>query len=137
MTRTSLEDNRAAGRLSSRMLTLFANMTLIYPLIVLGMLYGEWLLAWFVLGHKPSIIGDDDPELIPTRWLHGITWIVVLGILPVGCAAIIFNVAHIIRNRPSAVRAAIRLHTLVCLWLGMYSMLDWYDPYQVMEWWLD
>ena len=125
------------GRRASRLLTLCTNATLAYPIIVIGALYSEWMLAWYLLGHEPSAYGDDDPALIPSWWMHDVTWILILGILPVGCTAVLLNVGYIIKIRPSAVRAAIRMQTLVGLWLWMYAMLAWYIPDAIMQWWLD
>ena len=127
----------SSGRHPSRWLALGTNATLIYPIIVVAALYAEWLLAWHLLGRQPSTIGDDDPEQLPTWWLHNINWLLFLGILPVSFAAVILNVGYIINFSPSAVRAGIRIQTLVGLWLWMYSMLAWYMPDALMEWWRD
>lgn len=133
----SPERAAAESRRQSWLLAFFAHATLVYPLIVLGLFYGEWFLAWHALGHKPSPWGDDDPNFISgSSWMHPITALALLGIMPVGCIAIVVNVAYVVRNRLSACQVAIRLQTLVGLWLGMIASL-WWEPWGVGTWWFD
>ena len=121
----------------SRLLRFFANATLAYPLIVVGLFYGEWFLAWHVLGHEPRV-SDDDPKFIDgSSWMHDITLLALTGILPVGVASIVTNVVYIVRDRPSAAQAGIRLQTLVALWLGMFVLVFCDLYYPVGEWWFD
>jgi hypothetical protein len=118
-------------------LRLFANGTLVYPIAVSGLFYGEWFLAWHVLGHQP-IAWENDPKYIDgSSWMHGITAVALIGILPVGAGAVFTNIMYLVRVRPTAVQAGIRLQTLVALWLAMY-VLVFTDPYYpIGEWWMD
>jgi hypothetical protein len=119
------------------MLKRFANVTLIYPLIALSLLYGQWLLSWYMIGHRPSPLGDDDPKSIAVaRWLHPITLFTLAAIIPATVLAAFCNAAYIIKERPSAIQAALRLQAVVGLWLGMI-MTFFTNPYQIMTWWFD
>ena len=122
---------------TSKTLTFFANATLIYPLIFLGLLYGEWFLAWYMLGHPPSPYGDNDPAQIDgAGWMWPITGIAFIGLMPASIGAVICTIAFVMKNRPSAAQVGIRLLTLVSFWLGMHTHLM-SDPYKVIYWWLD
>ena len=121
-----------------RWLRRIANATLAYPIVVVGLWYGEWFAAWFVLGRQP-IPWEDDPYYMVgvAGWIYYITFVALIGILPVGPAAIFSNLMHIALNRPTAVQAGIRLQTLVALWLGMW-VLVFTDPYYpILKWWID
>ena len=127
----STPSNRRRG------LRYMANFTLAYPIVVVGLLYADWFLSWYNIGHKPSIWGDDDPYYdCGTKWLYVTTYFALVGILPVGCLSVISNIAHVFCNRLSAAQASIRLFTLSSLWLGM---ICWFmsDGHQIMVWWMD
>jgi hypothetical protein len=119
-----------------RPLGLAASAALLYPVVVVAALYGEWLLAWHVLGHppRPSL---DDPKGIPgSSWMHAVTALAVLGTLPAAFAALALNATHLVMARPSAVRGVARLVALSGLWLALFALLRW-DPWQVGYWWMD
>jgi hypothetical protein len=119
-----------------RLLQFLANFTVVYPLVVISSVHGQWFLSWFMLGHRP-VWSDDDPAFISgASWMHLVTTVVLLGIVPVACAACIFNVAYIYQQRPSAAQASIRLYSLLGFWMGMIAWLI-RDPHGIMEWWLD
>ena len=65
-----------------RWLALVANTALIYPLIALATLYAEWLLAWYVLGHRPRPSLDDPKFIVGSNWMHPFVTIVILGMVP-------------------------------------------------------
>jgi hypothetical protein len=121
---------------SSRTLTFFANATLIYPLIFLGLLYSEWLLAWYLLGHLPSALGDNDPAQIPGDWMYPFTALAFIGHLPAGLVGICCNVIYVSKNDSSTDSIVARSLVFVCLWLGTYLIVI-VDPFQVWTWWLD
>jgi hypothetical protein len=103
---------------------------------VVAALYGEWLLAWLVLGHppRPSL---DDPKGVPgSSWMHVVTALALLGMVPAAAAALALNVAHLLTARPSAVRGVARLVALFGLWLAVFALLRW-DPWRVVYWWMD
>jgi hypothetical protein len=119
-----------------RLIHFLADATVIYPCLTICLLYIEWLLSWYMLGHRPEW-SNDDPTLIPgASWMYPINGFAIMGLLPWLIAAIALNLAHIIRNRPSAPQACIRVCTLVSIWLGC---LVWImrDPHGIIEWWLD
>jgi hypothetical protein len=134
MTKT-LDEARPGPRHHSQPLAFFASATLLYPLVVVAMLYGEWFLAWSALGHppRPSL---DDPKHIGSNWMHAITGLALFGLLPVAGAALILNVMHLVINRPSAVRSVVRFVALVEVWVAVYALISW-DPGRVFYWWAD
>jgi hypothetical protein len=120
----------------SWLLAILAWATLLYPLVFLAALYGEWLLAWYVLGRRPRPMLDD-PQLIPgSGWLYGITFAGMLMILPMGCGAGLLNILHLAINRPRWLSASLQLILFLVVWVGGYGLLRW-DPWSVMDWYLD
>jgi hypothetical protein len=136
MSKNRLENVEPSGR-RSRLLAILAHATLAYPLIVLGLLYGQWLVAWIALGHKPSLWGNDDPKFITvSSWMHPVTAIALLAMLPLGFTAIVSNIVYILKYRLSSCQATIRLHVLLGLWLGTLVSL-FQDPHGIVQWWID
>jgi hypothetical protein len=119
-----------------RLLRFLADATLLYPFFVVGSLYGQWLLSWHMLGHMPIYMTDDPKYISGASWMHLVTAIALLGIMPVACAALACNCAHICRDRSSAAQASFRVCSLVGLWLGMVITIV-RDPHGILEWWLD
>jgi hypothetical protein len=119
-----------------RLMRVLADATLIYPLIAVGMLYVQWILSWYMLGHKPIPLTDDPKYINGASWMHLITTVALLGVIPAGFSALAFNIAHICRQRSSAAQVSIRLCTLAGLWLGMFVTLA-RDSDSIMEWWMD
>ena len=124
------------ARRPSRLLALFAHVTLIYPLLLLGCLYGQWLLSWLVLGHRPQPSLDDPKFIDGASWMHGITLFALMGFIPVGCVAAVFNVLYVVNRRLSLRRVFARIVALAMLWVGTIFLLRW-DPGLVVYWWMD
>jgi ACR3 family arsenite efflux pump ArsB len=106
------------------------------PLLFIGLVYGEWLLSWWLLGRRPEVSTDDPQGIIGAGWIYPIAMLMLLGMAPCSAAVLIFNGAHIYISKLSAVRSAIRLLTILVVWLGVYLWLQ-NDPGHVMEWWID
>ena len=109
---------------------------MLFPLVFLALLYGEWLLAWFVLGHapRPSI---DDPKDIPfASSAHVVTLIALVGLLPIGLGAICWNIWFVVAARYSPPRLLGRMAAVVALFGGTIMLLR-LDPGRVVYWWFD
>jgi hypothetical protein len=121
-----------------RRLRVLANLTLAYPVLVVAIWYGEWFFAWYILGRQPIPWEDDPVSMVGSAGcMYFVTFVSLIGILPIGATAVIANVWHIAANGPTAVQAGIRLQTLVALWLGMW-ILVFTDPYYpIGKWWID
>jgi len=123
-----------------RLLSTIANVTLVYPFFVVGSLYGCWLLACRILGHEPIAWIDDPAETLSAGgvfWLYvAVTWLAVVGIIPVFFTSIAGNIAHIAKSRPSAVQAGIRLLTVASVWVWFWCWLA-NDRHEIMKWWMD
>lgn len=123
-------------RRPSRLLALSANATLLYPLFLLGALYGQWLLSWCVLGHAPVPSIDDPKDVAGARWMNPITALAIVGWMPAACAAPVLNAFHVFARRVRGVRLGARVLLLLSLWAGMFVLLRW-DPLRVVYWWFD
>lgn len=113
-----------------------ADAILFYPVLVLLVLYGEWLLAWSVLGHPPVPSWNDPKFNAGSSWLHGLTGVVLFGALPALCASVVFYPIVGILPEPSPRRIALRALTVVGSWGPLFGLL-WWDPGRVLAWWLD
>ena len=127
--------NEANTRLPN-WLTFFAQLTLTYPLLILGSLYTQWLLSWAVLGHPPQGSIDDPKTIDGASWMHSLTGFVLLASIPMAGSGLIFNALFIIRRRLSGNKALQRILLFLMFWLGTVFLLR-LDPGQVMDWWLD
>ena len=107
-----------------------------YPLFVLFMLYGQWLLSSIILGHLP-VPSLEDPKFISgAGWMHGFTGLALLGIFPAAGLAITLNPLYVINHRFSLGRAALRAMAVLAVWIASYLFLV-IDPFGVLYWWFD
>lgn len=123
-------------RPAPRLLTVVARVTLLFPLLFLSSLYGEWLLASFVLGHppRPSI---DDPKDVPLASIAH--WGVMIGfvaMLPICLAALFLNTWDASARKLGEGVAAARAVLILGLLVGTFAWL-WWDPGRVAYWWMD
>src|SRR5688500_7328529 len=117
MTR-ALDYARPPARRPSSVLALFAHATAAYPLFLIASLYGEWLVAWCVLGEL------DEPNSIRGRgWMHVLTFFAMSGFVPVGCLASVLNAGYLIRVSASSGHMVLRLIGLLALWRGTLALL--------------
>jgi hypothetical protein len=131
-----LDYARPTERPTSRLLAVFAHLTLSYPLFLIGSLYGEWFLAWHMLGHEPQASLNDPKYINGSSWMHPITGIAIMGLLPAAAGAPILNTMYVFRQRLNGRRLVIRFAWLSVLWLGMLALLR-FDPHGIMQWWFD
>lgn len=127
----TLPEGRAARAIAAT-----ADITAAYPLLVLGSVYGQWLLSWWLLGHQPRITLDDPKSIAGASWMHYITATALMAWLPLAFVGILANAQHLFVRRPSWPRAGLRLAIIVTLWLGAFLLLR-ADPGDVMTWWID
>ena len=108
--------------------------SLFLPLVVVGLLYGEWLLARWSLGRVPRATLDDPRFITGARWVHGIAGLALFGVMHVALVALLINGVEIGVNRPSSARAVVRLSVFVTSWAALFVLLRW-DPGAVFYWW--
>ena len=132
---TILDYQRPMPKRPSRLVPRLANLTLLYPLIMLGTLYGEWGLAWLSLGHVPRV-GMDDPNDVLGGVVHLVTGIAFVGILPAAALGLGLNVMWVVNSRLPLLQGVLRLLLFAALWPALYLAL-WWDPLAVGSWWID
>jgi hypothetical protein len=124
------------GRLPpSRLLEICANASLWLPLLSLVVVYGQWFLSWVLLGHAPRPSIDDPTSIEGASWMHPVTFVAILALLPNAATAIFLNAWYVAERRdPSRVLG--RLLIVLGLALGPIALLAG-DPGRVLYWWLD
>ena len=120
----------------SRVLRFLAYVTAAYPLFILASLYGQWLLSWWILGHRPVPSLDDPKSIDGASWMHLITYLALGGFVPAGCGARVFNTFYAINRRLWRFRLVRHIAVIGALWLGTFLSLRW-DPGHVLYWWFD
>lgn len=133
----SIDNPQASIPRLAKWIGVLANATFFYPLIVIGFLYGEWLLAWFVLGHPP-IPALDDPQFIEgSSWLHNFTDSVLFGFPPVFVFGLALNFLHgMTASSTSTFQVLKRPIAFLVIWGSLIAILRW-DPGDVVLWWFD
>jgi hypothetical protein len=121
---------------SSRLLQIAASALMAYPLLFAVFLYGEWLTAWWVLGHPPRS-SLDDPKHVPiSRYLGLPTYLTMLAIPWAACGAVVLNLALVLFHRPATPRVVVRFALLLALWSALAGVFL-FDPGGVLYWWFD
>lgn len=135
MTPSSDVPPRASARLS-RWLVFSSNLSLVYPLLLLALLYGQWLLSWAVLGHLPQPSIDDPKFIDGASWMHNLTGLVFWGLVPMVCIGMGLNALYIVKGRLRILFALRRGLLFVVLWFGTFLLLR-LDPGSIFYWWMD
>jgi hypothetical protein len=113
-----------------------ATATLFLPLLVAATLYGEWLLAWASLGHRPVPSLDDPKYIDSSTWLHTVTGLMLVSAMPMAFVGLALNLTHGIVNRLPWPRFVLRIVVPLVLWGTLFAVLR-ADPGDVVYWWLD
>jgi hypothetical protein len=123
-------------RESSRALRRLAIASLLWPALVVVLLYGEWLLATWSLGHLPRPSMDDPKNIAVSNWIHFFTLAAILGAVPAALLAPVLSAIEIFVNRPTIARGLIRLAAVIVSWAVLVLLVKW-DPGRVLYWWMD
>lgn len=113
-----------------------AFVSLIWPALVAVLLYGEWLLATWSLGHTPRPSLDDPMDVAGSRWMHVITTLAILGAVPAALLALVLNTIAMELHQPTVLRGLLRLAAVMMSWAVLAALVHW-DPGAVLLWWLD
>jgi hypothetical protein len=124
----------ARGR--SRLLAAAAWISLWSPVLVAVAVYGEWLVSWACLGHRPRPSLDDPKGVDCSNWMYPIAALLMVGAVPAAVAALLLNLAHWRINTPPAMWGAIRLLIVVVSWAALAAVFG-SDPGGVLYWWWD
>jgi hypothetical protein len=123
-------------RRRSPLLAHLATASLLFPLVIAATFYGEWLLAWQALGHKPRP-SLDDPKLIGgSNWMHDLSALAISGAIPAALISFALNLVLVGAHRPATQRLKVRLAVLGLSWLTLLLLFS-LDPGRVLYWWLD
>jgi hypothetical protein len=119
-----------------RLLAFIANATMVFPLVFLVLLYGEWFLGWLVLGHPPRPSIDDPKDIPVASSVHWVTLIALMGLLPIGLGAVCWNLWFVIAAKLGSARILGRMLAVVALFGGTITLIR-LDPGRVVYWWFD
>jgi hypothetical protein len=108
-----------------------------FPLLLLASVYGGWLAAWAVIGHRPDPIFDPlaslgpavNAVIMPAQLLLAAAWLVF-----VVHAALVGSVFHksLVPGSPRRRKFAV-LAAAVLPWAAAFVLLN-VDPGQVLKW---
>jgi hypothetical protein len=118
----------------SRPLARRASASLCFPLVPLALLYGEWLLTWAILGHRPVPGVDEAGTIAGAGWIHGLTLFALVLSWPAPIVALVLNAAHVAVNRPTLLLILARVAAIVLSCLGLYALVRC-DPGDIYVWW--
>lgn len=107
-----------------------------YPPLVLTSGYGEWLLAWCLLGHPPRISYDDPKGIAGSNVLHLVTFMVMQMRVPVASLTLALLPSALRRTALGRGQQALVGVAMLIIWFGVFLFLRW-DPGRVWEWWWD
>ena len=107
-----------------------------YPLALLASLYGQWLLSWALLGHRPRPSLDDPKSIDGALPLRLLTEILMLGFLPMLPVAGVLQVFTPIWHQSGWPRYAGGVAAVLLAWVGTVLWLL-ADPGRVLYWWFD
>jgi hypothetical protein len=121
---------------STHMLRCFAIGSLFWPVLVIALLYGEWLLATWSLGHIPRPSIDDPKGVAGSSWMHILTLIAIFGAVPAAALALVLNATVISICRLTVLRGLLRIAAVMLSWAVLWALFR-LDPGAVLFWWFD
>lgn len=130
------DGTRAPECRAPRWLVRLANATALYPLFLLGSLYGQWLVSWWILGHRPRPSLDDPKDLVGASWLCDGNVLALVGFVPMVGATALLNTVFFCAHREPSLRLCLRILGILGLWIGTLLFLR-ADPWRVVEWLVD
>lgn len=132
----TLDYAHPTARRPNKALSRVAFLSLFLPPLVLALLYGEWILATWSLGHVPRPYLDDPKDIAGSNWMHIVTALAIVGAMPAALLAFVLNVVEIGINRPTVTRGASRIIVVIVSWVALFALFRW-DPGAVLYWWFD
>ena len=98
-------------------------------------LYGLWLEAWWHLGHPPQPSWDIPKDVFGTAWLHDLTTLLLIGLLPGSLVMVWVQAQRMLRDHRQPRRALVRAAIGCAVWIGAFGLLAT-DPGDVLLWFL-
>jgi hypothetical protein len=130
-----LEYGRGVPR-RSKFLVCLANVTLVFPLMVVGSFYVEWLAACYFLGHVPRPTLDDPKDIAGLGVLDDVLGVVLLVMSVAALVGMPVTGIYAVKGQFRAPETIVRFVLFVTFWVGAFVMLV-ADPWGVMYWWFD
>ena len=107
-----------------------------YPIVPIVLLYAQWLLSWYVLGHRPRMSLDDPKSIDVANAMHGLTGLAFAGLLPFAIVTLTVNMTVAAARPDGIVRTTLRFGVLCAIWFCAIAWL-FIDPLTVIGWWVD
>ena len=123
------------GPARMRGLDVLANATALYPLLVCAALYGVWCETWWHLGYPPRPSWDLPKDVVGTAWLHDLTTLLLVGLLPGSLVMVWAQAQRMLRDHRQPRRALARAAIGCAVWIGAFGLLAT-DPGYVLLWFL-
>ena len=112
-----------------------ANLTVLFPLMLLSILHiGLWL-CWSALGN-PSPMPPWGPDAGWFKLLDGLILFLLAAAIPLFFISIVVNLIYLAKVNQSPRRASVRVLLLLVVWIGSLVLLE-VDPFGALEWWMD
>lgn len=108
-----------------------------WPVLILAGIYGEWLVAWAILGHRPMPPpSPDDPKAILGMAHNAMTLAMVSW--PLGMMLGLGSIVILWITRRGVWRTVLWTMALLGIWVGLITLQRW-DPLglRVVEWFAD
>lgn len=104
-----------------------------WPFLILAVIYGAWLVAWAILGHRPVYApgGPDDPTRA-LGYAHHAALLLTIS-FPLGMLLGLVSVLIVGITRRAPGRAILWAVALVVLWIAFFNLV-WWDPHGAVEW---
>lgn len=123
------------GPARMRWLDVLANATAVYPLLVCAALYGVWCETWWHLGYPPRPSWDLPKDVVGTAWLHDLTTLLLVGLLPGSLVMVWAQAQRMLRDHRQPRRALACAAIGCAVWIGAFGLLAT-DPGYVLLWFL-
>jgi hypothetical protein len=129
---TSAQANLRFGEVKS--MGAFGWLSCIYPLLFISSLYGTWIVAWIVLGHRPHAY-HDDPKCIGAvvSLFCGMFYFLFVFFFPFVLVSACFLLIGICERCLTRRNPLPIIGSPLLVWIVVFGLVRW-DPLQLVRW---
>jgi hypothetical protein len=109
-----------------------ANFALFLCVLAWAVVYAHWLMSWIALGHMPRPSLDDPKFIDGASWMHPISFLALVAVLPTALVALLANAWYLAATRPRGFDLVWRFAVIAAV-VGLFLC----DPLRVGEWLVD
>jgi hypothetical protein len=135
-TTPTLNYGREAEGSSHRVFRVLAHLAAWYPILPVGIVYAEWLIARQILGRVPRPMLDAPMSIKGLESIHYFSSYCIAGTIPLLMAVVLLFPIYGLKDTQPPKTIIVHVVGYMLLWFSVLILFV-LDPGRVFEWWFD